>query len=396
VPEPVDYFPATPSFGEPYTVYEGSRYMAEMKVDDTRVWAQANYIHWWVRRDSAPPLVTTGNPVNPTAGALGNPDTAILLGNGAIGPREFSGIQAMFGIWLDAERLVALEIGGFWLGKNSRQYNLTSDRNGNPPLSQPVIAGGNEQILPFAQPGKFSGNFMADSHMDFHSLELNRSRNILRVCGWTLDTLVGFRYAYMNDYLGLNHNTALLPGGAGLITFGGAAVPAGSKFQVSDSFDMTNRFYGGTIGARANWMWCKFDLGAVVKVSMGATTHVAAINGTTTLTAIDGTRTTISGGSLAQASNIGRTTSTDFSVIPEVTLTAGYQVTPHLRLLVGYNFFDWNNILRAGSQIDRNINFAQVPTSPQFAPGAGGPPTFQRARSDFWAQGINVGLELKF
>jgi len=120
------------------------------------------------------------------------------------------------------------------------------------------------------------------------------------------------------------------------------------------------------------------------------------IDGSTTLTAIDGTRTTISGGSLAQPSNIGRITSTDFSVVTEVTLTAGYQVTPHLRVLVGYTFIDWNRILRAGNQIDRQVNIAQVPTSPQFAPGAAGPPIFPGTRTDFWAQGINVGLELKF
>ena len=396
VTEPFVHFSAPSSEGEPYTVYEGQRYMAEMKEDNRQVWAQANFIHWWVRRDSTPALVTTGNSANPTAGSLGNSDTVILLGDGSIGPKEFSGIQATLGMWLDPERLESLEIGGFWLGKNSRQYHFTSDANGSPPLAQPVIVGGIERSLLFAQPGNFSGNFAADTHMDFHSLELNKARNILRVCGWTLDTLVGFRYFYMNDFLGLNHNTALLPGGVGLIKFGGTAVPAGSKFHVSDSFDMTNRFYGGTIGARADWTWCKFDVGAVMKISMGATVHVAAIDGSTTLTAIDGTRTTISGGSLAQPSNIGRTTNTDFSVVPEVTLTAGYQVTPHLRLLVGYTFIDWNRILRAGNQIDRQVNIAQVPTSPQFAPGAAGPPIFPGTRTDFWAQGINVGLELKF
>jgi hypothetical protein len=396
VTEPFVPFSAPSSDGEPYTVYEGQRYLAEMKEDNRRVWAQANFIHWWVRRDSTPPLITTGNPANPAVGTIGNPDTGILLGNGAIGPKEFSGIQATLGIWLDPERLVSLEVGGFWLGKNSRQYRFASDANGNPPLGQPVIVGGTERSLLFAQPGNIAGRLAVDTLMDFHSLELNRARNLLRFNGWSLDTLVGIRYLYLNDSLSLNQSITVLPGGAGL-PFAGAATPAGSNFRLSDSFDMTNRFYGGTIGARVNWTWRQLDLGAVLKVSLGAAAHVAVINGATTLNAIDGSSNTLSGGSLAQASNIGRTTSTDFSVVPEVTVTAGYQIAPHLRILVGYTALDWNRIERAGNQIDRQIDRTQAPTSPLFVPGAVGVrPVFPATRTDFWAQGINVGLELKF
>jgi len=397
VAEPFVPYIAPSSESEPYTIYEGQRYMAEMKEDNTRVWARANFIHWWVRRDSTPALVTTGNPANPTVGSIGNPDTGILLGNGAIGPKEFSGIQATLGIWLDPERIVSLEVGGFWLGKNSRQYGFASDANGNPPLGQPVIVGGTEQSLLFAKPGSLAGSLAVNTVMDFHSLELNRARNLLRINGWALDTLVGIRYFYLNDALSLDKNITVLPGGAGLISFRGAATPAGSNFRISDSFDMTNRFYGGTIGARGNWTWCQLDLGAVVKVSLGATSQAAVINGATTLNAIGGARSTVRGGSLAQASNIGRTTNTDFSVVPEVTATAGYQVAPHLRLLVGYTVLDWNRIERVGNQIDRNIDLRQVPTSPLFVPGAVGVrPSFPATRTDFWTQGINVGLELKF
>ena len=100
-------FIAGPS--EPYTTYEGRRYMAEVKQDNTSVWVQANYIHWWVRGDSTPPLVTSGDPANPRAGIIGETDTTILLGGSgsgnAIGPKEFSGIQATVGWWLDPERL---------------------------------------------------------------------------------------------------------------------------------------------------------------------------------------------------------------------------------------------------------------------------------------------------
>jgi hypothetical protein len=383
---------------EPFTMYEGPRQTAEMKNDDTRVWAQANYIHWWVRKGYTPPLVTTGDPANPNPGILGSADTSTLLGNGPVAPQEFSGIQATLGMWLDEERLESLEISGFWLGKNSRQYSFASDANGSTPLAQPVIIGGNERALVFAQPGVFAGSINVSTVMDFHSLELNLARNILRFNGWSIDSLVGFRYLYLNESLGINQNVTVLANGANFIPFPGQAqTPAGSNFRYSDSFDMTNRFYGGTIGIRSNFTCGPFDIGSVLKLSMGGTMHVANINGTTTLNAVDGTTTTVRGSSLAQASNIGTYNSTDFSVVPELTVTAGYQVTSNLRVLIGYTAIDWNRVQRVGNQIDRTIDFQQVPTSPNFVPGSvGNRPAFPAVRTDFWAQGINVGMELKF
>ncbi len=383
--------PSGPS--EPYTTYEGPRYQAEMKQDNTRVWAQTNFIHWWVRGDNTPPLVTTGNPNNPAVGTLGNADTVVVLGNGGVAPTELTGVQLTFGMWLDPERLASLELGGFYLGRISRLSRFAFDQPGNPAFAQPIIAGGVEGALIFAQPNLLAGSMNVSSVLDFHSLELNVARNVLRLDGWSLDWLAGFRYLYLNDALTINQDITLLPGGAGFIFYNGAPQPAGSNFLLNDSFSTTNRFYGGTIGARFNWTWNRFDLGAAAKVSFGATSHVAAINGFTTLVG----NGTLPGSTLAQASNIGRFSSTDFSVVPELTMTAGFQITPGLRLLVGYNFLDWNRIMRVGNQIDRQIDFTQVPTSPTFAPGTvGANPRFPATRTDFWAQGINVGFELKY
>jgi len=97
---------------EPYTVYEGPRSLAEVRQESTHVWAQASFIHWWIRRDSTPPLVTTGDVNNPNSnpGTLGNADTVTLLGGErSIGPTEFSGVQTSFGVWLDEDHLCALE-----------------------------------------------------------------------------------------------------------------------------------------------------------------------------------------------------------------------------------------------------------------------------------------------
>lgn len=377
-----------PETSEPFTVYEGRPYRAATRHDNSRVWAQGNFIHWWTRRDSVPPLVTTG-----ATGVLGAADTTILLGDAGIGPREFSGAQVTLGQWLDEERLQSLEISGFFVGKNSRQYNLASDAGGTPFLAQPAVLPA-EGRFAFASPGTASGSIAVHTVMDFHSLEMNAARNVFRINGWAFDTIVGLRYAYLNDTLTSTiRTTSLVPG----LPFNGVPQPAGSTFVLADSFDVTNRFYGGQIGARVDWAWRRFDIGVAAKIAFGATNELVVIDGSTTLNpAVAGTRAP--GGIFAQTSNIGRHNSTVFSVLPELTATWGIQVTPCVRVLAGYTLLYWNRIQRAGDQIDRRLDLAtQLPTSPTFTPGVtGAVPALTSTRTEFWAQGINVGIELKY
>jgi hypothetical protein len=61
---------------------------------------------------------------------------------------------------------------------------------------------------------------------------------------------------------------------------------------------------------------------------------------------------------------------------------------------MAYDFLYMNNVLRASTQIDRTINPTQ---NTVFQPPTGVPaplPSF--VRTDFWAQGISAGLQLRF
>ena len=84
------------------------------------------------------------------------------------------------------------------------------------------------------------------------------------------------------------------------------------------------------------------------------------------------------------------------SVIPSVEVKVSYYFSNWCRLFVGYDYMYWNQVVRPGSQIDRNVNPTQ---STLFGNGLlAGPasPTPLFNRTDFWAQGITVGLEFKF
>jgi hypothetical protein len=60
---------------------------------------------------------------------------------------------------------------------------------------------------------------------------------------------------------------------------------------------------------------------------------------------------------------------------------------------VGYSLVYWSKVIRAGEQIDLNVNPSQFP------PGdlVGAPqPQFRAVTTDFWAQGLNFGLDFRF
>ena len=88
-----------------------------------------------------------------------------------------------------------------------------------------------------------------------------------------------------------------------------------------------------------------------------------------------------------------------FGVVPEIGLTAGWRLTPSLSLVAGYTFLYMNTIARPGNQIDRTINPTGIPSFSGEPPASlAGParPAFTFNGSDFWAQGLNVGLTFSF
>ncbi len=78
-------------------------------------------------------------------------------------------------------------------------------------------------------------------------------------------------------------------------------------------------------------------------------------------------------------------------------MKGGVLLTPWLRATVGYNFLYWSQVLRAGSAIDLTVDRRQVPTDPAFQAGALAVfPHPTLTHSDFWVQGVTLGLECNF
>ena len=81
-------------------------------------------------------------------------------------------------------------------------------------------------------------------------------------------------------------------------------------------------------------------------------------------------------------------------MVPELGVRAGVQVTEHARVFVGYNFLYMSNVVRAGDQIDLRVNPNQL--APNNSLGGPALPAFTPKTTDFWAQGISLGLELRY
>jgi hypothetical protein len=199
-----------------------------------------------------------------------------------------------------------------------------------------------------------------------------------------VDLLAGFRYLELKDQLDIVSQTNVLPPNSPSIV------------TVADNFNTRNRFYGGQVGAVADFWYGRWLLDLRGKLALGGINRFVAIDGSTAFTTAGGT-SVVPGGLFAQPSNIGFHSSTVFGVVPELNVRVGYQFTSYLRAYVGYSLiYIARNVVQAGDQIDRAINVNQIQAlSP--APLAGEVrPLAMFTGTDFWAQGFQAGLEFSF
>jgi hypothetical protein len=165
---------------------------------------------------------------------------------------------------------------------------------------------------------------------------------------------------------------------------------------LADRFDTRNEFHGFDFGLTGSLSWGPWVLGGRAQLAVGDNREVVSISGATIVT-VPGVPppVTRSGGMLALPSNIGHFGKDRVEVIPEFGARVGYQVTPHLQAFAGYTFLYWGEVVRAGNAVDLVVN-------PNLLPGSGTPATGPPrplplfTRTSFWAQGLDLGLELRF
>ena len=358
------------------------------------LWGSVEYLHWWTKGMNLPPLVTTA-PIG-GLGTLDNPQTRTLFGNQRANNDPFNGMRVRLGFWLDECGTCGIEAGFFSFGQANDPFQASS--NGNPGLFRPFFntttnapdaelvalqlpraAGGFDPIL--------TGTVAVQNSTDFMGGDVNLRRRLCAdECG-RIDGLLGYRYMRLRDVTSIQENLLSTDPQE-------FAAPLNTRINVFDRFETINTFNGaqvGLIGERRFGRW----IGSLrTMLAFGVTQQTVKIDGSTQVITPDGTSTVSRGGLLALSSNIGTYNHNAFSVIPEVNLNLGYQITDHIRIFGGYSFLYWSNVVRSSDQINLAVNPTLLPNN---GPLAGAPsPVFQRRETDFWAHGFNVGIQMNW
>jgi hypothetical protein len=356
----------------------------------------ADYLLWWVRKGPTPgPLLTVGSPNDAIPGALGQPGTVSIFGDGGLDYGTFSGLR-LSGTFFLASGL-GLDGSCFALERRSVGFSAASDASGNPLIARPVFNdhAGLQESYSTSFPGNLAGASAIVSHTQLQGFDSNLAAELSRCESRRLVVLAGFRYLSLRE--DLLFQDALTPLTADFLTFDGASVNPPSTVADFDSFKTRNHFYGGQIGGRWEECFGKLSVGLTGKVALGGTEQRVVIEGGSVLNTPGAPAVVVPGGILAQVSNIGTHSRDVFSVVPEVGLNVGWQITSNLSANVGYTFIYWTDVVRPGAQIDTRVSPFIVPTDQNFGGGTpSGHPAFTFKNSDFWAQGVNFGVTLRF
>ncbi|MDG2382716.1 MAG: BBP7 family outer membrane beta-barrel protein [Pirellulaceae bacterium] len=348
------------------------------------VWGSIEYLLWWGQDAKTPPLVTT-SPVGTSyndAGVLGEPTTSVLFG-GDIQSDAFQGGRLTVGLWLDSCAKLGVAGRGFSMQQNTSKYS--ADSNAIPILARPFFDAitnvESSRVVGF--PLVAEGNMNVALETEIDGVQAFLRHQFKRGCNYRIDWLLGYRYLGMRESLLITDSTINLDTGSPFFDYETSQI---------DFFDVENEFNGAEIGLMGHSVEGRWTLDFHSTVSLGEMQQLARVNGSTVIRPPTGTPTELVGGLLTQGTNIGEYRNNQFAVIPEVSLTLGYFITPRLDLSIGYTFLYVNHLSRPGQLIDTDINLTQQ-TGTLEGPAR---PEFVFRDSDYWLQGMNFGLNLRY
>jgi hypothetical protein len=178
---------------------------------------------------------------------------------------------------------------------------------------------------------------------------------------------------------------------------GETGLTVGTTLSEWDRFSTRNTFSGVQIGVITERRHCRWWFETRATLALGNNRSIVTINGQqTSIVPLPngGEQVTVTpAGLLAQGTNIGTFSDDNFAVVPQLGVNVGWEITCGLWATLGYNFMYWCDVARPGDQIDTDVNLSQL------SPGGlvGLPrPAFTDLTTDYWAQGLNLGLAYRY
>jgi hypothetical protein len=342
-----------------------------------QLWFRGEYLMWWGKSSNLPALATTSSSAD--QGILGKSSTQVLIG-GSTGTDIWSGARFTLGWWTDPCHDVDFEVTGTFLG--SKNTNLSASSDGTTLLARPFYNAysyaQDSLILADSDLGR-SGSMNVQITNEFSSLEALFRRVMFRQSNRQIDFIVGYRYAKFLDSVEVHSSMT--------------STTLGSTVDVSDVFRGENEFHSGEFGFSAKAKYERWSFEFLSKVALGGTQSKLKVHGSETITTGSDV-TNYNYGMLALSTNSGTTKKTAFSVVPEIGMTVGCDLTRRLKASAGYSLIYWSNVVRGADQIDTNLNETYFPGSDTTS---GYPaPQSKFVTSDYWVQGLNFSLEYQF
>ncbi len=325
-------------------------------------WFRSEFLFATTRPTNLPPLITSG-PSGTTA-SLNERTTRTLFGGNRLsefrpGLRVSAG-GTICGRWgADGSFLM--------LGETDARVRASA-APGGPVVGQPLINGatGGETALQIGQfaPGVIEARASTrliggDAHLrvNAHTSEFGR-----------IDVLAGYRYLQLWDAVSVQSERT-----------GQGPADGPTVFRTTDLFRTRNEFHGPQVGFAATYrLFDKLLLTSRATVALGVTHTDSLLSGSSVVGGFPAAN-----GTLVGPTNSGRYERTQFSVLPAVDASLGYDITDHVRITAGYTSLYWSRVDRAAGQIDRTMNLISRPTYPA-------------ASSEFWMHGVLLGLEVRY
>src|SRR6056297_967951 len=370
----------------------GGMFMPMADSVSDRLWFRAEYLYWWTEGMRTPPLVTTAPAGTPQSEAaiLGFPATQTLFGGDEINDDGTGGLRLRGGFWISRQGTFAIEGEAFGLDEQSDGFARSG--GGGDILGRPFFDTTNDretaQLVAF--PGLVEGTLNIQSASKLRSYLINGRASLCPTCGGIcgcgnqdrVDWIVGYRRLELDDRLSWNENlNSLVSNAPGTIA-------------LTESFRTSNEFNGLQLGVVHQAQFRRAWLESSLRVALGNNTQSVRIDGQSSLTEL-GVTETFPGGLLTQRSNIGTYEREQFMLVPEIGLTLGVRLTDWLDATVGYSVLYFPNVVRAGDQIDTDVNPNLIPE--QADPFSGSlRPRFRFIETDYIAHGLSIGGEIRF
>jgi hypothetical protein len=357
-----------------------------------RVFGSVDYLLFWIRRGPTPPLVQTIPP------ALANFET--MMGDlppGAttdvfpnrIDYGTFSGVRGQLGVWLTRDGCWGVDGSYMQLFRRSQDFSIQS--NGVPVIGRDFVdvGDGRDSFLRYTTPDGTSRGFIdISAPSELYTADLNLRGQGPSVFSDRLDWITGFRYLNLRESLTIDSGVTLLD------PTGGPPLTISSH----EAFRATNQFYGSQVGIESHYSFRRLTLDVTGKVALGWVHQEVRIEGSAQSQVQGQPAQNFPNESIlfVQPTNAGSHSRDHFAAVPELILKLGYQITPHVRATVGYDLLTVTSVERPGAAIDPGVNPVQTRFIDVRQPSTLPRPAFDFHGTDFWAQGVMLGLEMTY